>query len=120
MLTFKCFINRSCVVFHFCPSAPCLSGGNCTNQQGDYSCACVANKTGKNCELTSNACSPNPCGDDVCAPSEFNVTGYQCIKKDQVIVMEGKGIGNGKSNYQLEKEIEELIKSARQPGAVSS
>ena len=104
--------------FFFFFQAPCLYGGVCVNNKGGYNCTCVSNKTGHNCELMADVCKPSPCGEDLCIPTEFETKGYHCTTKDQLIVMVSNEIGKGKSRFQLEKEIEELIKRARQPGTV--
>jgi YVTN family beta-propeller protein len=44
-----------------CASAPCLNGGECTDEVNGFSCACAAGYEGATCETDIDDCSPNPC-----------------------------------------------------------
>ena len=91
---------------------PCFYNGSCTNTAGSYKCNCTSDKTGKNCELEKMACGGNPCSDSkICALSERASLGYQCVDKELEMVMVLAGSQQG-SMFDLEKQIENIIKSA--------
>ncbi|CAH1777875.1 unnamed protein product, partial [Owenia fusiformis] len=64
----------------YCEGAPCLNGGTCTSQLGSYTCTCLPQFTGKNCE--TNLCDPNyygPTCSMFCLPANDCVRGhYTC------------------------------------------
>ena len=37
-----------------CAGNPCKNGGNCTEEDNDFQCDCVAGYTGKDCSLGKN------------------------------------------------------------------
>ena len=91
---------------------PCFYNGSCTNTDGSYQCKCTSTKTGKKCELEKAACAGNPCnGSDICALSERSSRGFQCVNKqlETVMILSEDKYSNV---YDLEKEIENLIKTA--------
>ena len=92
---------------------PCFYNGTCSNTDGSYKCSCTSVTTGKTCELDKAACDGNPCnGTDTCVLSDRSSRGFQCVNKQLETVMilpEGRSYG---SVFDLEKEIENLIKSA--------
>ena len=47
-------ITKSCVFSDPCKSGPCKNGATCTTDSTDYSCACPAGYSGKNCEINDN------------------------------------------------------------------
>ncbi|EDO27537.1 predicted protein, partial [Nematostella vectensis] len=55
-----------------CLSKPCANGGTCSpiSSGSDYTCACAAGYTGKNCTADVDECSSSPCQN-----------GASCIKK---------------------------------------
>ena len=58
------------------------------------------------------ACDGNPCSDSkICALSERASLGYQCVDKELEMVMVLAGSQQG-SMFDLEKQIENIIKSA--------
>ncbi|XP_062997979.1 coagulation factor IX-like [Elgaria multicarinata webbii] len=71
-----------------CMINPCINGGKCRHQIGDYKCWCPAGYKGKNCELDSSCstynggckqlCENGPTGKGICSC----VTGYR-LKEDQ-------------------------------------
>ena len=91
---------------------PCFYNGSCSNTDGSYKCNCTSAKTGKNCELQKAACDNNPCkNSEICALSERSSGGFQCVDKQLEMVMDLAG-DKRPSVFDLEKEIENLIKSA--------
>ena len=47
---FNIMLTCDYVLIDQCVSNPCVNGANCTDGYNDYTCACVAGYTGKNCE----------------------------------------------------------------------
>lgn len=91
---------------------PCFYNGSCSNTDGSYKCNCISAKTGKNCELEKAACDNNPCNNsDICTLSERSPSGFQCVDKQLEMAMVLTG-DQSVSKFDLEKEIENLIKSA--------
>ena len=47
--------------------APCLNGGNCTNDAGGgYFCSCLPAYNGTNCEIEVDECASDPCVNGAC------------------------------------------------------
>jgi len=44
-----------------CASSPCVNGGTCKDEVGQYVCACPAGFKGNNCEIDIDECVDNPC-----------------------------------------------------------
>lgn len=91
---------------------PCFYNGSCSNTAGSYKCNCISSKTGKKCELQKSACNNNTCkNSEICALSERSPDGFQCVDKRLEISMVLGG-DRPSSAFDLETEIENLIKSA--------
>ena len=91
---------------------PCFYNGSCSNTAGSYKCNCMSSKTGKTCELEKSACDNSTCKDsEICALSERSPNGFQCVDKKLEIAMVLVG-GKRSSVFDLETEIENVIKSA--------
>ncbi|KAK3739519.1 hypothetical protein QZH41_016191, partial [Actinostola sp. cb2023] len=103
-----------------CLRAPCLNG-KCKNKIGTYECACPTNFTGKNCHLRKDACAGGPCNaSELCVLSEMDNSGYKCIHESNQIVMIHKEIIDESKSFDLEREIEGMIKSAPNTNDVNS
>jgi len=91
---------------------PCLHG-TCLNKEGNYECTCAKTFTGKNCNLQADACANKPCNNsDLCVLSELDNSGYQCVPASQQIEMFYKTNLDISQRFDIEKEIEELLKAA--------
>ena len=44
-----------------CENNPCLNGGICIDGEEDYTCNCLDDYKGKNCEIKINGCDSDPC-----------------------------------------------------------
>lgn len=84
---FKCvclpgWTGRLCDKYNgsFCKPSPCLNEGICrlTEDKSNYTCACKAEFTGRNCEMENYPCLNSPClNEGVCFNSsrdEYNCT----------------------------------------------
>ena len=59
---------------------PCLSGGNCTNTAGSFTCACPVGTTGHRCQYT-NICDSQPCAAGLlCVTTVTNAQDYTCVE----------------------------------------
>ena len=55
---------------------PCRNGGTCRNTQGSYSCSCVPEFAGKNCDYRNNFCASAPCQNGAQCITTAN--GFEC------------------------------------------
>ncbi|XP_012505916.1 PREDICTED: protein crumbs homolog 1 isoform X2 [Propithecus coquereli] len=54
-------VVTGCLRVNACHSDPCLHGGNCEDIYSSYHCSCPVGWSGTRCELSIDACFPDPC-----------------------------------------------------------
>lgn len=60
-----------------CDSDPCMNGGSCRDEVGNYKCLCPPGWMGINCEIDIGTCQNRPCQNDAKCINLFQ--DYFCV-----------------------------------------